>query len=202
MLLSRKLHHSVFPPVSRTFPSLDHLYVEVKQCNDDRRWYDASHLTKPWGGNCLMMTQLWWWWGLQEGMMTLWCGDQRSWSPDVATISTADDQMTLALSLASLSLSCPFSLYLSLLLFLDHLHCVWGSISQNFTAANGDGLEWYDIIKWLDALRGSSPAHCINGTWQCDAVQKNRILYITMQYHTIQWNDHAMKYHAMKLNKI
>ena len=54
--------------------------------------------------------------------------------------------------------------------------------------------------KWLDALRGSSPAHCNNGTWQCDAVQKTRIQYNTMQYHTIQWND--MQYHAMKLNKI
>ena len=55
-------------------------------------------------------------------------------------------------------------------------------------------------VKWLDALRGSSPARSNNGTWQCDTVQKNRIQYNTMQYHTIQWND--MQYHAMKSNKI
>ena len=57
-----------------------------------------------------------------------------------------------------------------------------------------------NLKKWLDALRGSSPARCNNNTWQCDTVQKNRIQYNTMQYHTMQWND--MQYHAMKSNKI
>ena len=40
------------------------------------------------------------------------------------------------------------------------------------------------IQKWLYALRGSSPARCNNGTWQCDTVQKKRI-----QYHTIRCKE-------------
>ena len=59
------------------------------------------------------------------------------------------------------------------------------------------------LIKWLDALRGSSPARCNNGTWQCDTVKKpeyntipcNTIQYNEMTCNTMQWN--RIKYKTM-----
>ena len=46
------------------------------------------------------------------------------------------------------------------------------------------------LTKWLDALRGSSPARYINCTTPCN----------TMQYHAIQWN--SMQYHTIQSNTI
>ena len=54
------------------------------------------------------------------------------------------------------------------------------------------------ISKWLDALRGSSPARCNNGTWQCDTVQKNE--YNTIPCNTIQYNE--MTCNTMQWNRI
>ena len=56
------------------------------------------------------------------------------------------------------------------------------------------------LVKWLDALRGSSPARCNNGTWQCNTVQKNTIPSNTIQYNemtrnSMQWN--RIKYNTM-----